>query len=371
VVHEPYNRHGGPGTRDFWTSVEDLAESARVVKHHPGNLLSDRQNTHLYRRWLDSGGTIVHLVRRDLTAQARSLLIARNLNSFHRGHRVGEVDPGALALELADLREEVGHQSALLGEFPTVEISYEEILDGPVGARLDALTDLVGRIDPALVPEQGWDPPVRELLSPAGRVRPPEGEPVVRLVAEIPTMWGWIPLMGEDECREWEHALDPLTRGRGGLRGLTVAPAEKVMGEKRVRELVHRISEAMTSERGIRLLPEAARSPVLMAYDGEHHPDHDLTLHHPLPPNRDLAVDFAVGLSPPDQYGGGGVHLSGVGVVPPSPEAGRLLYFSSAVGGRRQAVSSGHLAALSGRIPLAPGQLLAPGQVLSSGDHWR
>ncbi len=373
LVHEPYNRHGGPGALDFWETVDTLAVETRVLKHHPGSLLSDRQNTYLYRSWLAAEGTIVHLTRGDLRAQAKSLLIARNLNSYHRGHRVGRVDPADLATELADLTAEVEHQSALLAGFPTIEVGYETVFGGPLEKRLNAVRELVSSVHPDLATRMGQlTEQVAEIVGPGGRVRPSPETDTVELISQIPTMRGLVGLLAPEECAAWVEAaragpaarLDPTT-------GLSVQGAVDVMGDTAVEHLLDSLEREMRESRGIRLRPREAAPPVLVIYDGDRYPDHDLGLHHPLPARRDIAVDFAVSLSPDGTWEGGGVHLSGLGSDPESLTSGIAHYFSSALGARRNPVTSGRLVSLVGRIPLEPGQILAPGQVIGDGDHWR
>ncbi len=373
LVHEPYNRHGGPGALDFWGSVAEVTSSARVLKHHPGSVLSDRQNSILYRRWTEAGGTIVHLTRSDLRAQATSLLIARHLNSYHRSHRVSGVDPDELEAELADLQAEVDHQSRVLASFPTVEVTYESVLDGPVDRRLAALAELAAAIAPEL-PDRLADcrEQVVEIVGPGGQVRPSGEDDTVNLISQVPMVRGTLPLLSPDECRAWVQAAARRPGSQGERpSGVVAYPAVEIMGDSEVARLVASFDQRLRETRGIRLLPEEAESPVVVVYDGDHHPDHDLDLHHPLPSRRDIAMDFAVALSPDGSWAGGGVHLAGRGTDPESTRSGHAHYFSSAIGARRNPVTSGRLVSLVGRIPLAPGQILAPGQVLGDGDHWR
>jgi len=84
TLHEPFSKYWGPDQVGF-DQVARVVASTDLIKHHPGNILSTRQNRQLYADWISAGGRIVHLSRQDVRAQAKSLVIARGLNSSHGG----------------------------------------------------------------------------------------------------------------------------------------------------------------------------------------------------------------------------------------------------------------------------------------------
>ncbi len=367
VLHEPFRSQPTPHSRTFATDLAEVAAETDVLKHHPGNVLSDRQNRLLYAAWLDGGGRIVHLRRSDVWAQARSLVIARAINSFHRPHRVGHVPPERVEAQHLELVAEIAHQSDVLADFDHVEVTYEGLCTGSTEDRIAAFERLLGRLDPASAGPVGAEARARlaDVFSPRRQVRSTAATDRVPLVDQVPLFTDTVELLDPEACARLSDSIDRyLARHPGGnaaSHGISTGWLADATGRSTAEGLRRHICERLATGASLRttLGPDA---PQLAFARCEGERDHDLDLW-PLPIGSELLIAFTIALSDPATYVGGETHVSGWGPHSGSRRRGHLHYFASGLGARRAVVQEGSPITLIGALRPAPGQILAAGQL--------
>jgi hypothetical protein len=368
VVHEPFRQQPGRDRRDFSEGLHPVVETARLVKHHPGNLLSRRQNLMLYREWIANGGTIVHLVRHDREAQARSLLIARALNSYHRPHLVDTVPRARLEAEMGELTHEVDEQSGILAEVPHQSVSYEALFGGTLDSRLRSLDELLDRIDPAITYRAASPAArrrVRGLLDPGHRLsRDSTRTERVALIDQVPLMVSTSPWLSTPEAETLSAQLHEVVSGSTvgtGPHGVRFSWLREALSPAAFDSVDRQIRECLVHNSGLELTEDMELPLAVMVYDGDRYPDHDVGLFPTLPTSNRPALNISLTLGGTLPGSEAGVRLAGHGRMVTKP--GELLHFSSSFGARREVVTAGSLICLVGSYGLEPSQILCAGQV--------
>lgn len=358
-LHEPFRQQRGTGSF-YFNDLANVVGEHRLIKHHPGNLLSRRQNTELYQAWLNKSGKIVHLIRGDVEAQAKSMAIARSLNSYHRPHQVNEVPTQRVQAELAALKHEIDYETDTLSQFDPIVVRYEDLFAGSLAQRRDHFQALLQRLDPtvcwaALSLEQRTQ--VDEYLSPRSRVSQPAAERV-RLVDQVP-------LICKSASPFATGLIDEIARS-----ALPIAPAEDVLEMHGVTSLycAHpsigaHLREIITQLSTASLDADPVAPIRLMRYDGDTTPDADVGVFaDKLPATTSIA--FSLCIEAPTNPGEGRVRLSGRNTLTESEEPGLLTLWTTTYGARRDPITAGSAQFLTGAFAVDPDQILSAGQLL-------
>lgn len=393
VLHEPFRQQAGPDTLPF-NQLNQVVDQVTILKHHPGNLLSDRQNGLLYQSWIDAGGTIIHLYRDDMIAQARSLAIARSLNSYHRRHQVDQVDQSRVDVEHSALLTERSEQTKTLALFSHLEVSYEKLFTGDLNHRLANLDDLLRQI-PGAKPIEHAKPEtalrVRTVLDPAAKVGPPNQLPAdqerpIKLIDQVPLIAGLAVFAGTEnlslQLRDAAAKADtsagsckgeiPISYGISGFKlADAVGDADAKATEDQIRQLLERAG-------GFQNLGAPLSPLTVMNYDGDRWPDHDVGVFAAPSSSSQPCVQFSLTLAGPSQDtpGPGAVSSDPSSVDPSSvairlgghgqiaTQVGELCFFTNTHSSRREPIRRGQASVVTGAFAMDTAQILVAGQLL-------